>query len=346
MKKIIFLLLAVVGNSVISLAQDTLKAAGLNPILGESYFSVTCDTTGVVPGNGGAGVTWDFSGLVATSWDTGIAVTCASTPNCAMFPGTTIAIKSLTGPTVNYAIANSTKYSQNGYYFSSSQYATFSDPLDQLHYPMGYLDSFTDTYAGTIIYTVGSLPITAHENGIAIVGYDGYGTLKLPDGSTQTNTMRTHSYQLYVDSASVFGIDTVASFILNTYTWYKNGTHSPLMTILTSDQVAGSLHTKIVSWSKRNFTLGITSLSELSNSLTLYPNPASNELNIQLTPATGDHVRITMIDLLGREVAVITDETAQANIDIHYNTSTLPRGLYLIRMQAGSETVTKKVTLQ
>ncbi len=344
MKKIIFLILAIVGGNVGSYAQDTLKALGINPLVGESYLSITCDTTGVMPGNSGTGILWDFTGLTATGWDTGVAVTCSSTPNCSMFPGTTIAIRSLSGPTVNYAIANSSVYSQNGYYYSSSQYATFSDPLDQLHYPMRYLDSFTDSYSGVITYAVSSLPITAHENGIAKVVCDGSGTLMLPGGTT-TNVLRTHSYQLYVDSASVFGIDTVASFVLNTYTWYKNGIHSPLLTILSSDQIGGNLHTKIVSWSQ-HYALDVASVNRLGNSLELFPNPANNELNISFSQQVNDHIRISLTDLLGREVAVIADKNAQGDIHLQYNTSALPRGMYFIRLQAGTETVTRKVTLQ
>lgn len=334
------------GNAAISQAQ-TLTAANMNPILGESFTSHTCDTTGVLPGTGGTGITWDFTGLTVTSYDTGVAVTCATTPHCSMFPGTTIAIQSLSGTTVNYAQTSSTKYSQNGYYFSASQYATFTDPLDQLHYPMGYLDSFTDSYAGTITYAVPGLPIpiTAHENGLAKVVCDGTGTLKLPGGVTQTNVYRTHSNQLFVDSASVFGIDTVASFILNTYTWYTPGYHSPLLTILKSDQVGGTLHTKLVTYAKR-YPLAISSVNEMNNSLQLYPNPAGNELNIRFSQAGNENVRISLVDLMGKEIAAIANSTTQGDVAVSYNTSSLPRGLYLVRLQCGNETITRKVTLQ
>lgn len=345
MKKIILSFFALAASAGVASAQASLNAANMNPSLGEIFTSITCDTTGVVQGAAGAGLTWDFTGLTATGYDTGLSVTCSSTPNCAMFPGTTIAIKTWSGPTVNYAIATSTKFSQNGYFFSSSQHAVFSDPLDQLHYPMTYLDSFTDSYAGTITYTVSSLPITSHENGVAKVKCDGYGTLKLPGGVIETNVVRVHSYQLFVDSASVFGIDTVASFVLNTYTWYTPGYHSPLMTILESDQVGGTLHTKTVSFAKR-FPTSIASVNDIEASLQLFPNPAVNELNVRLSNGGNANVRISMVDLLGREVAVIADNTNQENVNINYNTSSLPRGVYVVRVNAGNETLTRKVTLQ
>lgn len=344
MKKTLLSLLLAAGSTA-AMAQTTLTAANMNPSITEVYTSLTCDTTGVVVGAAGPSVTWDFSGLSVTSYDTGVAVACSSTPNCSMFPGTTIAIKAWTGSTVTYDIATSTAYSHNGYYYSASQFATFTDPLDQLHYPFTYLDSFTDSYAGTLTYALATIPITAHEIGSAKVKCDGYGTLKLPGAVTETNVLRVHSYQLFVDSASVFGIDTVASFILNTYSWYTPGYHSPLMTILESDQIGGSLHTKTVSFAKR-YPTAIASVNEAEASLRLFPNPAGNELNISFTQPASSNVRISLTDLMGREVAVITDKTVQGTVALKYNTAALPRGLYLVRMQSGSETVTRKVTLQ
>ena len=343
MKKILCSLLLLSGNAAIVHAQATLTAATMNPVVYDAFTTITCDTTGVLQGPAGAAVTWDFTGLITDHTDTGYAALCSATPNCAMFPGTTIAVKALTGSTATYAIATSTKYSQNGYYFSSTQNATFSDPLDQLHYPMTYLDSFTDTYAGVITYTNG-ITIVANESGTAKVVCDGYGTLKLPTG-IETNVVRTHSTQLFADSALVFGTPTVVNFLLNTYTWYTPNYHSPLMTILVSDQVGGGIHTKIVTYGKR-YPLSVGSLNEVANSLELYPNPAVNNLNIHFTQANSENINITLVDLLGREVAVIADKAAQGNVDINYNTAHLPRGMYIVRVQTGKETVSRKLELQ
>lgn len=341
MKKILCSILLLTGLATGAYAQDSLTAAGQNPVLGQVFIANTCDTTGVTEGASGAGVSWNFSGLTVTSMDTGIAVTCASTPNCSMFPGSTIAIKSNTGTTVNYAIATASAYSQNGYYNSAAQYATFSDPLDQLHYPMHYLDSFVDTYAGIINYT-STIPITAHENGTVQVKYDAFGTLTLPD-TTYYNAMRTHSYQLFVDSASVFGIDTVASFILHSYTWYVKNIHSAVLTIMTTDQVGGGIHSKIVNYGKRyTGPLGVTNINGTAVTLNVYPNPSTGMVNITLGGAVAGSEQITLTDLLGRQVAQIPGGSRH----ISYDASALPKGLYLVRMQSGAQVTTTKLELQ
>ena len=336
MKQVLIAILALMSVQQ-TLAQDSLTASNVSPGIWLSSISNVCDTTGITVGAGGMGTTWDYTGLVMTSMDTGTVVTCAATPNCSMFPGSNIAIKSISGTTVNYAISTSSAYSQNGYYYSSSQYATLSDPLDQLHFPMHYLDSFTDTYAGIITYT-GTLPITAHENGVAIVSCDGYGTLKLPGSLTYDNTFRVHSYQLYVDSASVFGIDTVASFILNSYTWYKPGIHSPLLTILESDQVGGALHTKAVSYSTA-VTLGLEELQAGNHQLDIYPNPATGMVKLHTDATDG---MIEVYDIMGRPVATMrTNQSGTTTFD----GSMLDKGIYTVRLQSGGATITKKLEL-
>jgi hypothetical protein len=341
MKKVLCSILLLTGLATGANAQDSLTATGQNPVLGQVFIANTCDTTGVTEGAAGAGVSWNFSGLTVVSMDTGIAVTCASTPNCSMFPGTTIAIKSNTGTTVNYAIATTSAYSQNGYYYSSAQYATLSDPMDQLHYPMNYLDSFVDTYAGIINYT-SAIPITAHENGTVQVKYDAYGTLTLPD-TTYYNAMRTHSYQMFVDSASVFGIDTVASFILHSYTWYVKNIHSAVLTIMTTDQIGGGIHSKIVNYGKRyTGSLGVADISNASATLNVYPNPSTGMVNISLGGVSTGNEKITLTDLLGRQVA----EIAAGQQHISYDASALPKGVYLVRLQNGAQVVTRKLELQ
>lgn len=343
MKKVFIPLLLLLGCSLVSIAQDSLTAARLNPIIGQAFVSNTCDTTGVVPGMSGPYVTWNFTGLTPISTDTALAVACSVTPNCSMFPGTTVAIKSLSGSTVNYAIATSTAYSQNGYYYSSSQYATFSDPMDQLHYPMHYLDSFVDAYAGIINYT-GAIPITAHENGTVKVVYDAFGTLQLPD-TTYNMAMRTHNYQVFVDSASVFGIDTVASFVLNSYSWYVSNYHSPVLSILISDQVGGGLHNKIVSYAKRyTGPLAITEIGKNAGEVTVYPNPSTGIVNVKIGGAIAGDASITLTDMMGREVAKIAAGSVLDNTS--FNASGLAKGIYLVRVYNGAQTITRKLELQ
>ncbi len=58
------------------------------------------------------------------------------------------------------------------------------------------------------------------------------------------------------------------------------------------------------------------------------------------------HVHIAVYDVLGREVAVLVEGTVSAGrYEVVFSAGQLPTGMYLIRMEAGAEALTRRVTL-
>jgi len=341
MYKKLFSALLLAGMSAVSFAQSTLTAANFTPAMWEKYINHICDTTGIVQGASGANITWDFTALVTTTIDTGQAMTCSATPGCSHFPGSTYAIVSHATHLVPYYIATSAKISQDGYYLSVDTNAVYTDQIEQIHFPFTYLNSYTDAYAG--IVTLG--PVSAHENGTISVTCDGYGTLKLPGGIIDANVLRVHSSQTFIDSASLFGFPLITTFQLETYTWYMPNYHSPLLTILTTQQVGGPYYNKAVSYAPVAL-LSAPTVMMSGSTMELFPNPAKSELNIKYTTENNEQVRISLMDMTGREIAVIADHNTQGVQNISFNTSALPKGLYIVRMLSGTETVTRKIEIQ
>ncbi len=355
MKKHFLAALLLTGYSLSSHAQAVISATDLNPVINDAFVSNTCDTTGVSAMAGGANVTWDFSSILhMTSRDTVVSITTTGCPHLSMFPGTTIASKtlSITDTTLNYFIASGTAFTQNGYYHSSTQNVTFTDPLDQIHYPMHYLDSFNDSYAGSIGVTYLGTGFTGSQAGTSHVVVDGWGTLKLPGGVVDTGVLREHMKQNFIDSSYIVST-VVAGFELNTYLWYKAGYHSALLTISYLDQKSGFplgaggtyLHETTVAYAQK-YPLSIGSISDIENSLRLFPNPVKNELNIQFSALSNDNIRISLVDIMGREVAEISNATANGTQLIKYNTTSLAKGIYMIRLQSANETLTRKVVIE
>lgn len=325
-----------------ALAQPVLTAANFTPIIGDQFINHTCDTNGVTPGPSGALITWNFSTLVTTSVDTGTSVACSSTPNCSLFPGSTYAVVSNATNLIPYYIADSASLSQNGYYESVDTNGIYSIPIKQFEYPFLFDSTFSAPYAG--ILTFGA--ITAHETGNITVTYDGYGTLQLPGGIIDDNVLRIHTSQLFADSANLFGTPTVETFQLESYSWYTPGYHSPLLTILTTTQVGGTYTNKAVSYSPAQIITTSTHAPAIGPSLQIFPNPATGQLNIAYFSPGAQMVHISLYDLLGREVAVIADKFMQGAQNITYNTGSIPKGLYLLQVRAGTESITRKVEIQ
>ena len=338
-KKIIAVLLLVSVNTICH-AQSTLTAANFNPIANDAFVTRNCDTLGITPGAYGANITWNFSSLSITSSDTGIAQYCYLTPECSLFPGSSLGIFTPSTSMYNYVITSTSALSQNGYYGSATQYAVFSDPMDQLHYPFTYLSTFLDTYAGVLTYS----GMAVHEQGITYDTCDAYGTLILPS-RVDSNVLRVHTHQIFIDSANVFGTPSIDTFLFDSYVWYKPNYHSALLSISLTHQLHGTISSKSVSCVGFG-PLDVPAVTKLSSTIQLYPNPTNNELNIQFTTARRENVNITVTDLLGREIATVTNSAYEGETHLNFDTHNISKGVYFICFKSGTETITKKFVVQ
>ncbi|MES2798433.1 MAG: M43 family zinc metalloprotease [Bacteroidota bacterium] len=80
-----------------------------------------------------------------------------------------------------------------------------------------------------------------------------------------------------------------------------------------------------------NLIVGIIEGSTLE-SLSLYPNPAEEELSIAFDIATNTRLPILITDLLGKSIQSFEIEAAQGKNVVQVNTSALNSGVYLVRI--------------
>jgi hypothetical protein len=77
-----------------------------------------------------------------------------------------------------------------------------------------------------------------------------------------------------------------------------------------------------------------------------YPNPFNPSTMIKYHLSTPAHVRLTIFDMLGREVRTLLNEQKSAgSYQVSWNASGVPSGVYFYRLQAGSFTETQKLIL-
>ena len=130
-----------------SYCQSTLTGATFNPVLGDAFSVVICDTTGVLPGVSGASALWNFSTLVTSHPDTGRVVAKTSGTGHWNYPSANLAIKGPTffSPTTTYYNASSSVLAQYGYYITSDTNLVLTNPAEQLRYPFTYPNTYSDT---------------------------------------------------------------------------------------------------------------------------------------------------------------------------------------------------------
>ncbi|KUJ62747.1 multidrug transporter [Flavobacteriaceae bacterium CRH] len=87
--------------------------------------------------------------------------------------------------------------------------------------------------------------------------------------------------------------------------------------------------------------------SEAEVGLSIFPNPTAGNLTISFLQVEQEKVNITLFDINGRKIDVITNQSYDAGrIEIPYNSSKLIKGVYLLRIQTGKTVVNKSFIKQ
>ena len=80
--------------------------------------------------------------------------------------------------------------------------------------------------------------------------------------------------------------------------------------------------------------------------LTSYPNPFQNTVNIQFEVRERTQVHLEVMDLLGRKIVTLVEDSMGAGIhDVVFNAEGLPSGIYLARLTIDSRVQTSKIVL-
>jgi len=321
MKKIYSLVIAILGSSTALLAQPTISAAQLNPVIGETISIV--QSNWMSPGSGGNNVTWNLSTL-SNNTTTSLVI---SGPT-ASFPGTnqTHVLTSANGSvSTNYMQISATEQLLYGFDFTYSGVTlsySYSNSEKLLQFPLSMSTSFTDAYGGT--FSLAGIPGT--RDGDVTFEVDGYGTVITPSG-TYTDVLRVRFENTNTD-ASAIGTNTSSQV---TYLWYKAGIHYPVV-YLTENSGQPDLN-------EGAYFVGSTvSTSELTkDQISVFPNPAEDKITVSMGGAVKS---IRLLDQVGRELKFVAPNSTYKSIDI----SDLNGGVYQLSIELyNGEFVSKSI---
>ncbi len=90
-------------------------------------------------------------------------------------------------------------------------------------------------------------------------------------------------------------------------------------------------------WYYTDQYVGMSEKVQESTDLTVFPNPAGNQITVELNGNKMEYLRIT--DITGQTVMKKQNPETRTTVDI----SALSRGIYLLTAQSGKQTVTKKI---
>lgn len=337
MKKLLILLIPIIASFTV-MAQPTLTNSTTSPVAGDKFYEHGCDLFGVSKGTAGAGVTWDMSALTQIYLDSLTYGPCIGTPYCDSFPGSNLSID-YGGGYYEYYIADTNKFAQSGD-GDMSYMDYYPDPFALITYPMAYGPTFKTVDTMILESPKGGF----YGGGIDTLEADGYGTLILPSG-TYTNVLRVRMHVALTDSDLSTTPATVDTQVADVYMWWTPGFHNPLL-MMSYDTLGGGALQGVSYYTKPAPPLMPSSVAPLNAGagIRTYPNPATDNVHIVLSALAGGSATIATTDMVGRSIGEPqTVQLANGNNNINYSVSSLPAGIYLLRIQSDGNSVVKKI---
>ncbi|MFZ4799257.1 MAG: choice-of-anchor V domain-containing protein [Bacteroidia bacterium] len=96
---------------------------------------------------------------------------------------------------------------------------------------------------------------------------------------------------------------------------------------------------------KETGTINVSDLTNNLNQVAVYPNPATDVLNISFDLNYSTSTKIEIIDLSGKQVLVLNNEISNVLISKQINTADFKSGIYFVKIQSEKEIVTKKISV-
>lgn len=345
MKKLYTLLLISVLFSGAFKAQTfTLTQSAYEPVVGDFERRKGFDSTSVLNNSAGSNQTWNFTSL--TSNTAAVVVNTYTTPST--IPGYT-AFTSFSGATVGktdgtvgeFYKSNGTTYEMLGMAPSSSLALSFTNTAIVAQWPVTSTYSVSDVISGSIKVNL-IIPTTGPFNGTQNVSSIGTGTLQLPNGITLNNCMLMKSAMTGTGSVTILTITANATLTSTGYNYYHSSQKFPVLSIVYSTTsiktgtAAPNVTNNVNITVNNDVFAGITEINE-ADIASFYPNPASNNLFINLNKINSATVEI--YNELGQ--IVLSEKLFQHNntVDI----SMLKSGIYFVRTTGDNKYSVRKL---
>jgi len=206
----------------------------------------------------------------------------------------------------------------------------YTNPRVEMVFPLEFMDSFIDEYEA-IRYDYNGVEV-AQITGAVTVDYDGFGQLILNDINNSPYVDLDNMSRLHVQlEYSILNLATmdVVNYTSDTYKWYRIGIPYYLFFIQNIYTEGEFSYTRFGHLSLPLFdSIGETSTEENDvSSSRVYPNPAKDELRVEMSNTHGATISIT--DIAGRIVRVIHLEGNDSFVDV----SELISGIYFVTVE-------------
>lgn len=324
---------------------QTLTQANNSMLLGDTYSTKQCDSTGVNPGGNGASQVYNFSTVTIhnSTIKNYTAVTVASTGSASAYPSANIAVGAGANNNSFYTYsATECKYYGGNINVGGVQAVFgFSSPQVNMKYPTSLTTSTVSATAGTLIVLGNNGTFTGNST----VTATGSGTLQLPSSISYPNVLKVVTTQTLSFNSIVSG--TIGAVFTDFYS--PANSKAPLFSIQTStiNSALGNT-TQIYSFINSNFiTLSVKEQTDKEAlAFEAYPNPTNDNVTITYKNTSNEAVSYDVINASGQLVKSEKISSVAGVNKQQISLSGLASGMYFLTLSVGDKTSYQKINIQ
>jgi len=282
------LLLSTLLISALSIKAQITVNTGDMPVAGQTYIMAN-DSTITSFGNAGANQTWNFSSWQNQTRDTSVFVNPSSLTGSSSFPTANLGVDGGTSGST-FMKNSSTSFDLLGFYDSNFGAVPINPSEKTLSFPSTYQTTYTGTSKYSVQFYIGQQGLDSVRLKVKVnytSNIDAWGTITTP-ALSNVASLRQKFVQIRTDSTFIKptglpwtlepstqanpnpSIDTINSFL-----WWSN-THKFNIADVETDGSGNVTSARYLLSS----TVGINELSMPKNNISIFPNPASDHINI------------------------------------------------------------------
>jgi hypothetical protein len=200
-------------------------------------------------------------------------------------------------------------------------------------YPFEYGETWNDSMSGTL----DAQGIIINRSGTTESTLNGYGTISLPGGIQLDDVTRVELNREIIDSSFV-GVDI---YKVNQTRFYHGALLSPLI-VHTNFQIITELDTTVIIYTEllQSYTAGLASIEQPKAEFGMFPNPASNNVQMVWSSFGASPKNVEIRDITGRVIKEI--QTTFGMSAITFDVSSWASGVYSVIVNPGQENSTTK----
>ena len=328
MKKHYFITMVVCLFTLGTMAQPVITYNGNAPQIGDVYH-LSVDTNYFNPGTAGGNQSWDFSDAIPILSSEITVMAPESTPFSDTFPEANIAFHIDASPgSPEQFIYRQINSSEMLYYGSvndpGSTYeiiSHYTDAQKQMQYPFSFSNTYTDSFFTSFSLTLIIGTRVTHHRGTVTATADAWGSVKTPAG-TYGNALRVKQENTSIDSVFSNGeLISTATTTSTYYAWYTATSHYPVAQIADYGEMGQR-------FGYASFGDGIKD-NPLPTQVKIYPNPATDMVNLELPDGITGEVEIDLVNTSGQKLLQLKKT---GNRQFSADVCRLSPGIYFIKI--------------